>query len=403
MVEMALDIGRLASASPSTLTSPAPRTSGASAGLVSVIIPAYNEAETIGRTISSVINQTYRDLEVLVVDDGSIDETAVLVERMMRLDSRIKLLRKTNGGLVSARNHGISHSQGEFVAPLDADDIWHPRKIEKQVAAMWAGGDRLGLVYCWSRAINDQDRVISFDIAPSTFRGGVYAALIMRNFLCSGAPLVRKTCVDQVGGYDATLAPRGASCCEDLKFNLDIAERFEWEVVPEFLVGYRIRPGRMSTDCDAMLRSHEIVLDEARHRHPELPAKLFRWARAHQYLEFGLMCLGERDLLTGCRHVLRALINDPNATLGLATSRAVMPLFRAAGFTARSGKKAGAGGAFHAMNRSFLECDTKAILGGASKAFVSRRRLAFIAGLRVAYPSHGLSLGKAGARAQASS
>jgi glycosyltransferase involved in cell wall biosynthesis len=129
----------------------ADRTSPNRAGLVSVIIPAYNEAATVERTISSVLNQTYSDLEVLVVDDGSTDQTAALVQSMVDVDHRIRLLQKPNGGLASARNNGIAHAGGEFIAPIDADDLWHPEKIRKQMAVMRDRGDRIGLVYCWSR------------------------------------------------------------------------------------------------------------------------------------------------------------------------------------------------------------------------------------------------------------
>src|SRR3954453_10527365 len=100
-------------------------------GLVSVIIPAYNAGATVERTISSVLNQTYSSIEVLVVDDGSTDNTAVLVQRMADADPRIKLLQKPNGGVALARNFGIAHAAGEFIAPLDADDLWHPEKIAK--------------------------------------------------------------------------------------------------------------------------------------------------------------------------------------------------------------------------------------------------------------------------------
>jgi glycosyltransferase involved in cell wall biosynthesis len=133
------------------------------AGLVSVIIPAYNEAATIERTISSVRSQTYSNLEMQVVDDGSTDETAAIVQRLAGIDHRIMLLRKPNGGLSSARNYGIAHAGGEFIAPIDADDLWHPDKIKKQMAVMRDGGDQVGLVYCWSRAIDERDRVL-FDI-----------------------------------------------------------------------------------------------------------------------------------------------------------------------------------------------------------------------------------------------
>lgn len=220
-------------------------------GLVSVIVPAYNAASTIERTVSSVLSQTYSNLEVLVVDDGSQDDTAILVRRMAERDDRITLLQNPNAGLVSARNHGIEHANGEFIAPLDADDLWHPDKLKKQVAAM---RDNIGLVYCWSRAIDEQERVL-FDLAACALRGNVYAALIIKTFLHRGAPLVRRSCIDNVGGYDPALPARGADCCEDLKFNLDVAERYDFDLVPELLSAYRLHPGTMSRNLDAVLRA----------------------------------------------------------------------------------------------------------------------------------------------------
>src|SRR5258708_29516781 len=168
-------------------------------GLVSVIIPACNDAATVERTISSVRNQTYSDREMQVVDDGSTDETAAIVQRLADIDHRITLLRKPNGGLVSARNYGIAHAAGAFIAPIDGDDLWHPDKIKKQMAVMRDRGDQVGLVYCWSRAIEERDRVL-FDITPCIFRGNGYAALILRNCPSSGAPFGRVRSVEEVGG-----------------------------------------------------------------------------------------------------------------------------------------------------------------------------------------------------------
>ena len=345
-------------------------------GLVSVIIPAYNDAATIERTISSVLNQTYSNLEALVVDDGSTDETALLVQRMAGVDSRIKLLQKANGGLVSARNYGIAHAGGEFIAPIDADDIWYPEKIKKQVAVMQDRGDQVGLVYCWSRAIDAQDRVL-WDVSPCSLRGNVYAALIIRNFLPSGAPLVRRRCVEEVGGYDATLSSRGANCCEDLKFNLDIAERFDFDLVPEFLFSYRVRAGSMSTNIGAMLRSRNLVIEEVRARHPELPDKLFRWASGHQHREFGLAYLSDGHFLTGARLLLRALGEDPLATVRVGTVRVCARYWgsnRLSGLL-RAKLHRGAGGGI--VKRKFLEVDPTAF-GERPRATWTRRRLACI-------------------------
>ena len=350
-------------------------------GLVSAIIPAFNDAATIERTVSSVLNQTYSDLEIQVVDDGSIDETAAIVQRLADIDHRITLLRKPNGGLASARNYGIAHAGGEFIAPIDADDLWHPDKIKKQMAVMRDRGDQVGLVYCWSRAIDERDRVL-FDITPCIFRGNVYTALILRNFLSSGTPLVRRRCVEEVGGYDATLSSRGAPCCEDLKFNLDIAERCDFDLVPEFLFSYRVRAGSMSTDSDAMLRSYKVVIEEVRARHPELPNKLFRWATAHQDRQFGLAHLSDGRFLTGARLLLTALREDPFVTLRVSTIRAFARLRRSSGFGAlvRARRRGGAGNTV--VNRNFFEVDPT-ILCGRPRATWNRKRLAYITELPV--------------------
>src|SRR5713101_1966239 len=340
----------------------ADRTRPNGAGLVSVIIPACNDAATVERTVSSVLNQTYSDLEVLAVDDGSTDQTAALVQSMADVDHRIRLLQKPNGGLASARNHGIAHAGGEFIAPIDAEDLWHPEKIRKQMAVMRDRGDRVGLAYCWSRAIDEQDRVL-WDVTPCNLRGSVYAALIIRNFLSSGAPLVRKCCAEAVGGYDATLASRGAPCCEDLKFNLDIAERCDFDLVPEFLFSYRVRAGSMSTNFDDMLRSREVVIEEVRARHPELPDKLFRWARGHQHREFGLVHLSDGHFLTGARLLLSSLGEDPLDTLRVGTGRVIARLRRSSGFRELVRAKLHSGDGGGMVKRTFLEVDPTAFCG----------------------------------------
>jgi glycosyltransferase involved in cell wall biosynthesis len=350
-------------------------------GRVSVIVPAYNAASTVERTITSALNQTYSDLEVLVVDDGSTDETAVLVRRIADMDRRIRLLQKANGGLVSARNYAIAHATGEFIAPLDADDLWHPEKIKKQVAVMQDRGDQVGLIYCWSRAIDEQDRVL-LDIAPCSLRGNVYAALIIKNFLSSGAPLIRRRCVEEIGGYDPALSSKGANCCEDLKFNLDIAERYNFDLVSEFLLAYRIRAGSMSANFDDMLRSHKVVIEGVRARHPELPDKIFRWADAHQHREFGFAHLGAGRFLNGARLLLRALGEDPLDTLRMGTGRVFARLRRSSGLSELVRARLHSGEWGGIVKRKFLEVDPTAFCGRPRAPWTSKR-LAYITELPV--------------------
>jgi glycosyltransferase involved in cell wall biosynthesis len=274
--------------------------------LVSVIIPAYNAARTVERTLNSVLNQTYTNLEIIVVDDGSTDETPLLIQRMADLDHRIKLLRKANSGVSSARNYGIQSARGEFIALLDADDLWHPAKLAKQLTAM---RDPIAVIYCWSRVIDNQDRVL-YDLAPCSLRGDVYTALITTNFLHSSTLLIRRSCIEEVGGYDQAM-----SYCEDFKFNLELAERYDFDVIPEFLSAYRLHEGGLHTNFDALLDAHKVVVKWARARHSELPGTLFRWANAHRDVAFGLSYLGNKRLLLGAWLILKCLTADPSTAL----------------------------------------------------------------------------------------
>jgi glycosyltransferase involved in cell wall biosynthesis len=288
--------------------------------LVSVIIPAYNASVTIERTLRSVLAQTYGHLEIIVVDDGSIDDTAAIVARISREDPRIILLQQPNQGVATARNVGIDHARGEFIAPLDADDIWHPSKIEKQIAVINGGGDRIGLVYCYSRYIDEDDIIVSQDGPHGAARGDVFSQLVLANFVGNASsPLVRRCRLLEVGAYDASLRARLSQGCEDLKVYLAIAERWEFDLVPEYLVGYRTTEGSMRQNHESMARSWEAVIAEARNRHSELPPWLFRWARGNYYRWLGLDCLGRNQVRPGLYYLTIALIQDPfnNANLGL--------------------------------------------------------------------------------------
>ena len=127
--------------------------------LVSVVVPAYNAGATIDATLDSVRAQSYRHLEILVVDDGSSDDTAARVERHAAADPRVRLLRQPNAGVAAARNLGLRAARGAYVAPIDADDLWHPHKVERQVRMLEHGPPALGMVYTWYAVIDAEGRV----------------------------------------------------------------------------------------------------------------------------------------------------------------------------------------------------------------------------------------------------
>lgn len=258
--------------------------------LVSVIIPAYNAEQFIAKTLHSVLQQTYPNFEVVVVDDGSSDRTVEIVQSFARKDARIMLFCQVNAGVAVARNWGIAQSNGEFVAPIDADDLWHPQNLERQVACMQASGSAVGVVYSWSVDIDEWETLIG-GIHAAAITGDVYYILLCHNFLGNAsATLIRRICLEQVGGYNPQLKAQNAQGCEDWDLYLRIAQQYEFAAVPDFLVGYRKRQESMSCDYLKMARSHHFMLQAAKRRDPKIPEALCRLSSSSFYLYLAHQC-----------------------------------------------------------------------------------------------------------------
>lgn len=259
--------------------------------LVSAVVPAFNAEATLEHTLRSIAAQDYERLEILIVDDGSTDATAEIAERFCAAEPRARLLRKENGGVASARNLGIGEARGDYVAPIDADDLWHPAKISKQVAAALGAPEPPGFVYCWFRDIDEAGQVWR-DGPPLAVEGPALQRLAYSNFVGNGsAPLIPRPALLAVGGYDERLRGLGAEGCEDLLVQFRLAQLHPVALVPEYLVGYRLTSGSMSGDPDRMFRS---------------------WRQA-------MALLGATDGLS--RRILRW--NEGSRTLALAETRAL--------------------------------------------------------------------------------
>ncbi len=281
--------------------------------LVSVVLPAFNMARYIERTIVSAQNQTHRNLEIIVVDDGSTDETPDIVARLTATDSRIRLLVQRNAGVAAARNAAIAASAGHIIAPLDADDLWHPEKIERQLARFRQCREEVALVYC-SSVLIDADDYLVWRAKPSDrfeFEGRVAPALIWRNFGCASVPLIRRGALLAVGGYDPLLRGDGAEGCEDKDLYIKLSERWPFARVPEVLVGHRMRLDGMSHDTRSMHRSHKRVVSAARQRNPGLPRKVIRWSHARVDVALSLRAAARKRYASAAVYLLRALALDP--------------------------------------------------------------------------------------------
>jgi glycosyltransferase involved in cell wall biosynthesis len=284
-------------------------------GLVSVIVPAYNAENFITETLDSALAQTYENIEVIVVDDGSRDLTAAIVKNAARRDRRVKLLRQQNLGVAAARNLAIERASGEYIAPLDADDVWYPEKVEKQVQALEAGGPKAGASYCWCISINEKGQVLG--LGPKwDLEGEVYQPLVLRNFIGNASvPLFRREYLQKIGGYNADLRAQQAQGCEDWEICLRLAEVSEYRVVKEYLAAYRCYSQSMSYDHSAMAKSYALVLEDAQRKHPEIARRVYRWSKGMFYLYLATKSNACGDLHTSYKWLWRAVRQDWSSLL----------------------------------------------------------------------------------------
>nr|WP_294170432.1 glycosyltransferase family 2 protein [uncultured Sphingomonas sp.] len=247
---------------------------------MTAIIPAHNAEGTIDATLASVRAQTHRELEIIVVDDGSTDGTRQRVRSHAAADSRIRLVAQANGGVAAARNRGIAEASAHYLAPVDADDVWHPDKIARQLALI-ENSSEVGLV-CTAYSVLDEQGRVTMESGGSSPRNHQFLDLCERNFIGNGSSaLLRRSAIEGCGGYDESLRRQGAQGCEDLKLYLCIAEHHRIEMIRSPLTGYRQLPDNMSSDAGQMLRSFDLVAAEFCRRRPELRA---RFAAHRTYL-----------------------------------------------------------------------------------------------------------------------
>jgi glycosyltransferase involved in cell wall biosynthesis len=301
-----------------------------SAPLVSVIVPAFNAEATLGATLRSAAAQTYANIEILIVDDGSRDATARIAADFCAQESRATLIRQENKGVAAARNAAIAASQGAYIAPLDADDLWHPAKVTRQMAVAAAAPSPLGFVYCWSRTIDMEDRVLPGE-APPEVRGRAAARLLFRNVVGNGsAPLFERAALLEAGGYEERLRAQGAEGTDDFLIQLQIAARHPIDVVPEYLVGYRMRPHSLSANAERMFRSWSIAAAMFAEKEPAFE-QAWRWSRGYYAL-----LLAEARALRGAwsgaaRMLAEAAAADPAWTSAYLAYRAARTVNRKLG------------------------------------------------------------------------
>jgi glycosyltransferase involved in cell wall biosynthesis len=286
--------------------------------LVSVIVPAWNSERTLSETLQSVAAQTYRNLEILVIDDGSTDSTPAVAEDFCKSEPRARVVRKDNGGLSSARNRGIAEARGDWLAPVDADDLWHQTKIEKQMAVALSAAEPIGFVYCWYRIVDEDGRVT--DSGPRHILSGrVFNQLAYMNVVENGsALLLSREAVLKVGCYDESLP-----AYEDVMLQLRIARSFPIALVPEYLVAWRRHSSNMSSDVDLIARSARRVYAQLVSEGELLLRRADRWVAAQNAFFTAEERATRGRPCSALGHLSRSLLLDPVRSGLLLTYRSV--------------------------------------------------------------------------------
>ena len=288
---------------------------------IAVIIPAYNAAGTLAETLASASAQSLRDIEILVVSDGSTDATVAIANRARETDQRIRVIEQANAGVAAARNTGIAASDSAFIAPLDADDLWHPDKLKLQLARFDASDTRTGLVYNWYRAIDAASRVL-WSAARPGLEGYVLHQHLVWNFVGNGStPLIRREAFDGLA-YEPELAARNAGGCEDWLLQLEISRNWNFACVPAYLTGYRQGEGRMSTNILTMLRSYRETYGMIRQTARSSAGEFCNRGLAQTRVREASHLAGRGRYAQAAGSYIAALVHSPTTTI--ATTREQM-------------------------------------------------------------------------------
>lgn len=220
--------------------------------IISVIMPVYNGEQYIEAAIQSVLAQSYSGFEFIIIDDGSIDNTATLVKKYLS-DKRIRYYYQSNAGISEARNKGLELSLCEYVAFIDCDDVWMPQKLELQLEALINAPD-IALIYNNVTYIDEEDRIIGHQ--KYSVQENFYKEMLLQNYVDNGSvPLIKKECFDKVGYFNPNISG------EDWDMWIRIAKEYKLLGINEYLVKYRIYPKSMSKNYKKMIEGLIWILD----------------------------------------------------------------------------------------------------------------------------------------------
>jgi len=293
--------------------------------LISVVIPVYNGEKTIAETIESVLNQSFSDFELIVINDGSQDSTLDILASIQ--DPRIKIFSYPNAGLSASRNRGISQASGEFIAFLDADDLWTPDKLEAQLTALQENPNA-AVAYSWTDFIDETSQFLA-DGSHRTANGDVYADLLLFNVLENGSnPLIRMQALINIGNFDESLL-----ASEDWDMYLRLAARYHFICVSFPQILYRVSTNSMSSNASRVEAASLRVLERAYKQAPKSQQVLKKQSFAYLYKYLIFKCLQGSPRPQRSWEAIKILGNYIRKEPSLYRLRLKLSLFKAVALT----------------------------------------------------------------------
>lgn len=230
-----------------------------SSSLVSVVLPTYNRSELLPEAVNTVLGQTYENLELILIDDGSDDDTLEVLDRLEQNGDRIRVLtHDTNRGLSTARNTGIEASRGKYIAFQDDDDFWLPEKIEQQVSLFEQADESVGLVYAQT-LMSPENLIEPWDETLWKQEGDLSRQAYLRDPVFPDHGMVLRDALDNVGLYDEDQP----SARDDTELWMRLAQHYEFSLLDEMQMIYRRQPDSMTRDWEQ--RAESLVYMNEKH------------------------------------------------------------------------------------------------------------------------------------------
>jgi len=299
-------------------------------GRVSVVVPTFNRRETLPRALESIQRQTYDDIETIIVDDASTDGTRKLVAEQFPSVMYIRHEDKRGGS--AARNTGIQAASGQYIAFLDSDDEWKPKKLTRQVDCIQTSGEHCGAVYTGLKKVRNGRT--EFVRSPSA-TGDIHDQQLSRDHVGpTSTVLVRRNCFDAVGGFREDLPAR-----QDYEMWLRLSRQYEFDYVEDPLtVLYTDSTDRISEQPESRIEAHELLITEIREEISEFPERRQQAILGTQYYTLARYCqkngMGPRArqyFITSLRQrplELRALAGIGLTLLGVTTREPLVQSIR---------------------------------------------------------------------------